>query len=214
MRGTSRRWKNVRRKLDGAPSSRGWVSVGLLAGALLAACGGGGDGKDSSARAERGSSAPSTATSTTNSTEVAAQDPEVVAAVEAAYREAWTAFIAYNSETGPFNPTDFNQRAGRYFTGVAHDAIFNASQRSRLQGEVFSPPGIQDGELAPKVTVESPSRATVWDCSPHHATVKAATGERVDEPIEGREDSTVVMMLEDGQWRIADIMNTNRPCTV
>jgi hypothetical protein len=145
---------------------------------------------------------------------VSAHDPALAAAIEAAYREAWTAYIAYNSETGPFDPTDFKQRVGRFFAGPAYDAMFKASQLSRLRGEVFSPPGIQPDELAPKVTVESPTRATVWDCSPDHATVKAATGERVDAPIEGREDSTVVMVLEDGQWRVADIMNTSRPCTV
>ena len=209
------RSSDVRRKTD-APTSGMRGAAGLFAATLLlAACGGGGDDKASPTRDEGADQRALTSTTVAPGASVPAPpDGQAAAAVEAAYREAWTAFIAYNSETGPFDPADFKQRVGRFFIDAAYDAIFKTSQESRLRGEVFSPAGVQPGELAPKVSVEAPTRASVRDCSPDHATVKASTGERLDRPLEGREDSTVVMTLDEGQWRIADILNTNRPCTV
>lgn len=187
------------------------VTVGVLALALAGACSPG--DQRSVEKTSEASPPPATATSTTATT-APYQNPAVAAAVEAAYRGGAAALVEYNSQTGPFDPVRFREVFSQFFTGVAYEAVFNAAQKRRLRGEVFQPPGLQPGELAVTVTVEGPARATVLDCAPDHPTVKAASGERVDEPIEGRELSISDIVLEDGKWKTADIRNTRQPCTV
>lgn len=182
----------------------------LILTLFLSACSRGDDKKAAPAR-PNGSVAVTESTSTATPT---SPNTELAAAVEAAYREATAAEFAFDSEVGPFQPASFKERVGRYLTGAQYEASFQLSQQRRLRGEIFSPPGLQPGEIAPVVAVEGPTKATIRDCAADHATVKASTGERVDEPIDGRELVIVEMVLEDGQWKIANTQTKGERCTV
>lgn len=138
---------------------------------------------------------------------------DLAAAVEAAYRDATAAEFAFDSEVGPFDPVAFKERVGRFLTGAQYNASFQLSQERRLRGEVFRPPGLQSGEIAPVVAMDGPGKATVRDCEADHPTVKAATGERVDQPMQGRELVIVEMILEDGQWKISNTTAQGQPCS-
>jgi hypothetical protein len=189
----------------------GRATGGLLILTLfLGACSRGDDEKAEPGRSE-GTVAATASSSTTATTSPGAG---MVAAVEAAYREATAAEIQYMSETGPFDPNEFKERVGRFLTGTQYDVSFKEAQRRRLLGEVFDPPGLQPGEIAPVVTIAGPDKAIVRDCEADHATVKASTRERVDPPLEGRELVVVEMVLEDGQWKIAGSTARGEPCSV
>lgn len=189
----------------------GRATGGLLVLAMfLGACSGGDDKKAAPIRPDDTAAvtAPGNVSTTTG------PDNALAAAVESAYREATAAEIQFMSETGPFDPNVFKERVGRFLTGSQHDVSFKEAQRRRLLGEVFDPPGLQPGEIAPVVTVTGTGTATVRDCEADHPTVKASTRERVDEPVEGRELVVAEMVLEDGQWKIAATTARGEPCSV
>jgi hypothetical protein len=211
------RWRSwdVQRNTD-SPRSGMRGAAGLLAATLLlAACGGGGDDKASPAPDQGGDQRALTSTTVASGASTPAQpDGQVAAAVEAAYRDATAAELAFDSEVGQFDPVAFRDRVGRYITGSQYDFSFKVSQERRLRGEVFSPPGLQPGEIAPVVTLVGQGRATVRDCAADHPTIKASTGERADEPIDGREVVLSEMVLIEGQWKIARTTVPGERCTV
>lgn len=181
----------------------------MILALLLGACSRGDDKK--AAPNSTQSTEPSTASSNVSTT-TASPNTDVAAAVEVAYRDATAAEFAFDSEVGPFDPIAFKQRVGRFLTGAQYEVSFQLSQQRRLRGEVFRPPGLQPGEIAPAVTVEGPGKATIRDCEADHPTVKAATGQRVDAPLQGRELVVVEMVLEDGQWKIANSASPGQSC--
>lgn len=190
------------------------ATVGVLALLTLAAGCSSGDREFGEPKSSDRTAPPTTALSTATTT-APYQNPAVAAAVEAAYVRATTAEIDYLSQTGPFDPVQFKEMFSPLLTGLQYEASFQAAQQRRLQGVVFSPPGLQPGEIAPTVTVEAPTRATVRDCEADHPTVKAATGERVDTPREGRGLVIAEMVLEEGsQWKIAKVTVTGQACTL
>jgi hypothetical protein len=194
------------------PSSiAGRATGGLLILALfLTACSGRGNDKAAPARSD--STVAVTASTTVPTT--ANPQADVAAVVEATYREATAAQIQYMSETGPFAPDAFKDRVGRFLTGAQYAISFKEAQRRRLLGEVFDPPGLQAGEIAPVVTITGSDRATIRDCQADHATVKAATHQRLDQPVQGRELLVADMVLENGQWKIADSTAKGESCSV
>jgi hypothetical protein len=183
----------------------------LILALFLGACSHGNDKKAAPARPDGNDSAPTSSTVLTTTTSPGADS---AAAVEAAYREATAAEFAFDSEVGPFDPAAFKARVGPFLTGAQYNASFELSQQRRLRGEVFRPAGLQPGEIAPVVTMDGPGKGTIRDCEADHPTVKAATGERVDQPVQGRELIVAEMVLEDGQWKIANTTAPGKPCSV
>lgn len=139
-------------------------------------------------------------------------------AVKAAYLRFWEVVDEYGKRTGPFDPVDAKAVLGAVATGGEYEHLFNTFQLHRLKGLVFRDGDTPD-ELAPVVTIESPTRASVKDCRTDKGGIyKESTGERVDIPTEGRRLFEVILVKEDSQWKVSSVGGRagaeDPPCTV
>ena len=178
------------------------ATLGVL-GLLLVACSD--DERDNGRR-------PTTTVSSTTSTTL---DPE--SAVRAAYRASWVAYIRLGTQAAPFDPKDFKATLGPYVTGDQYDRLFNDLQLLTLKGEILqgSPEAIEN-----KVRVASlgSTTATLRDCYDDELqgykiarrykvddTYKVDLGSRLDTDDPARHLIEVVMVIEDGRWKVSKV---------
>lgn len=161
---------------------------------LVAACGGGGD--DGGALPTAATTAPPLSTQSAGANERAA--------VLAAYRAFWDAYLA---AADPMDPAD--PRLAEVATGEELRQLRSGFLAMKSAGEVIR--GSLD--LAPQLLGLERSSATVKDCYLDRTGVyDAATGRRKDPEGEVRYLVTVRLVREDGRWKVASITKEGEGC--
>lgn len=175
------------------------LGVVVLVGLLGTGCGHG--------RNRAASRTTTTSVTTTSSTSTTLSP---AAAVEAAYRAGWDAYIAYGSRSDPFTPQALSAALGPYFTGDEYKRLFNFFQLERVKGEVVR--GTID--LSPKVQSVDATSAVVTDCyDAHNLGSYKPDGTRTDPVTLPRTLVEVDFVLESGAWKAASVTPKGRGCT-
>ena len=183
----------------------------LCAGILtlaLAACGGSSQRRPDGGRVT--DSAPSTATTTSAPTTSTATDAR--AAVVDAYLAYWRLVISYGSETGPFDPIDFENRFGPLVTGAQYDSLFNTFQLDRAKGWVYR--GSENDQHRPQVTEVSGDRAAVIDCADDFGGIFDTRGNVFVQPLTPGQHTKITAVLQrvDGTWRVSTQGGNDERC--
>lgn len=168
----------------------------ILAGAIIAACGGG----YSDASSATSASTKSTTSSTAPSTSASARR-----AVLAAYRAGWAAFEQALATANPQDPALADTMVDPQLQGVKANLLSD-----HLHGMV----GRGTFTLHPKITSLSATRATVVDCAYSTAElVYKATGKPVP-PVTPPENDGVraTLVLTGGVWKVSKQIVTDGKC--
>ncbi|MDA8072866.1 MAG: hypothetical protein M0Z82_15005 [Actinomycetota bacterium] len=180
----------------------GAVSGLVVAGAILAACGGGSSGSASTSTTDRPkTSAPSSTATTSTRTTTSA----TAAAVLAAYRAAWSAFDSAASVANPEDPALAATMVDPQLQSVKANLL--ADQRQGIVGR-------GNFALHPKITALSATSATVVDCVYSTAVlVDKATGKQVPPVTPPENDGvTATLVLSGGSWKVSKQTVTDGKC--
>ena len=211
-------WSSARLKVDAAPHDRltsdpskvsrptrplgQWrLILGcVLAGFVLAACGGGGNPSAQPTTPTRPADTPSSNSASTNTK----ADP-ASAAVLKAYRAGWAAFEHALADANPEDPELMATMVAPQLTGVR--ANLAADQQQGMVGRgAFT--------LHPKITSLAATMATVADCAYSTSVlVYAKTGKPVP-PITPPENDGVqaTLVLTGGTWKVSKQTVTDGKC--
>lgn len=136
--------------------------------------------------------------------------PDPARAVEAAYRTFWATYDTYGAQAVAFDQAEFARAFGPVATGAEYERLHGFFQVLRLEGSTLRGGAAED--LAPRVTLEGPGRATVRDCMADSGGLYDRHGQRLDTPTEGRETWVSTLVVDDGTWKVADVVGTGEPC--
>lgn len=137
----------------------------------------------------------------------ASTDTEVLAAV----RAFWDMFIEVGGRAGPFDPQAVRDRLAERTTGAESATLFQFFQGNAAGGYVVR----GEIDLAPTVVSNDGTAAQVRDCHDDRTGVyRAADGTRIDTDNPARHQVLMTLLRENGNWKVATIIDEGDGCVV